>query len=135
MKLAPDTTETEFVQNESIKTVSLGTSTPDPAEQAPLTRSSTANNPEPKETPVHSRTRTFPYRGIHTYEDVMIDDADMSVVSFPMRSKSFERYVSGNTRVTIIVVLVLLIIVFVVAVLAGIDISRSIDRGKENQMN
>lgn len=112
----PPTTQTSFVQNKSIKQISLGSS--DPAEQEPLKL--TSHNSEPKSPPVNSN---------YTYRALLENEYSRrtSDARFPMRSKSFESSVRGR-RGSIIFVVVLVIVL--VAVLAGIGIGKSLNNGK-----
>jgi hypothetical protein len=122
---------TSFVRDNSIKTVSIDTSTSDAAEQEPLTQTSTAHNREPKDPPLISNIK-YAHRDLER-GDVVVDDRSLSEAIFPMLPGSFERQV-GNRRGWIIVVIVVLIVVIMVGILAGIRLGKFIDSKKESSL-
>jgi hypothetical protein len=118
---SPPIQETSFIQNESIKTVSLGAL--EAAEQEPLTLAS--HDAEPKSPPADhfSACRENEY------------GRRMSETSFPMRPKSFDRrVVTRNRRRWIIVIVVALIIVTMASVLVGIGMGKFMNGKERSEM-
>jgi len=119
----PLSSETAFIKDESLKTVSL-TSTSDPPK---------LEAPQPPSKPaIDTSYARYTYRALHPipeggeigYERMTLSDDD-----FPMRPKSFGTFEMhgslGKRMGWMIVVLVMLIITIIVAVLAAVGLSRS----------
>jgi len=117
------------VQGESIKSVSIGTSTSDAAEQEPLTQTLTAHNPEPKDSPRIKDTKSA-YRALREGGDPVVGGISLSEAGFPIRVKSFERRFR-NRRGWITVMIVVLIIMIVVGIVAGNGVGKFKDSSKE----
>lgn len=123
---------TSFIEDESIKTVSIGTSASDAAEQERLTQTSKTHDLEPKDPPL-IRNIFYTYRALHGSEEVVLDDRSLSEASFPMRFKSFERWV-GSKRGWIIALIVVLIVVIIIGIFAGIEADKFMDSKNEGSM-
>jgi hypothetical protein len=123
---------TSFIEDESIKTVSIGTSTSDAVEQEYLTQTSKPHDAEPKDPPPN-RNIKYTYRSLHESEEVILDDRGLSEASSPLRFKFFERLV-GSKRGWIIAVIVVLIVVIMIGIFAGIEVDKLLDSKKEGLM-
>ena len=119
----PLSPETAFIKDESLKTVSLTSTSDPPSYEAPQ---------PPTKPAVDTSYARYTYRALHPipeggeigYERMTLSDDD-----FPMRPKSFgtfEKHGSLGKRMGwMIVVLVMLIIAVIVVVLAAVGLSRS----------
>jgi hypothetical protein len=112
-----------FVQNESAKTVSLGTSASDPPGYERVARDSSTNPPEANTLPTEIKGSSYSYRALLGHPvagDSMVDFVNESDASFPMRRKSFDKPPLSTRRGKIITGLVIMIVLVVVAIPVGI---------------
>jgi hypothetical protein len=118
-----DIPKTIFVQDESAKTVSLGTSTSDPPGYERVARDSSTDPPEANTLPTELKGSSYSYTALLGHPvagDSLVDYVNESDVSFPMRPKSFRRPPVSTRRGWVIIGLVVMIVLVVVAIPVGI---------------